>query len=155
MKKFIFCTFMLILAACSKSDDSSAKIQSETSSINKDTVFSFNAEKLPVGCDSSSDMICTINSTIKCIINPNFEECSELKDFIPSFVFMQDESLQRPTFQSYQIDKISPREDGQIEVHTKSSCNGNWFGLCNGNIIYVMKYSNSHWVISDMYAIEF
>ena len=73
---------------------------------------------------------------------------------MPSFVFMQDESLQRPTFQSYKITKLKPRSDGAIEVFTQSSCNGNWFGLCNGNIIYVIKNTNSIWQIIDIYAIE-
>ena len=40
---------------------------------------------------------------------------------------------------TYKITKMSPREDGSVEVYTQSSCNGNWFGLCNGNIVYVMK----------------
>lgn len=155
MKKLILYAFTLVLAACSENNDSAAKIQSETSSIDKDTVFSFNAENLTAGCDCSSEMICAINKTIKCTINPDFEECAEAKNTMPDFVFMQDDSLQRPTFQSYQIDKITPRDDGSIEVRTKSSCNGNWFGLCNGNIIYIMKYSDSHWIVADMYAVEF
>lgn len=155
MKKWVFGAFLIILTACSKTDDSSTKIQAESASLDKNTIFSFSADNLTSGCDNTSEMICTINTAIKCTINPNFGDCVNYKDSLPSFVFMQDESLQRPTFQSYQIEKISPREDGQIDVHTKSSCNGNWFGLCNGNIIYVMKYSDSHWIITDMYAIEF
>ena len=67
---------------------------------------------------------------------------------------MKDESLKRPTFQSYKINKIVPRNDGTIEIFTKSSCNGNWFGLCNGNIIYVMKNIKDKWNIIDIYAIE-
>ncbi len=155
MKKLIFFAFILILSACSKSPDSSTKAQAETPSIDQETVFSFNLDNLSTGCSSPSEMICTINTAVKCIINPDFDDCEKAKDVLPSFVFMQDESLQRPTFQSYQIDKITPRADGLIEVRTKSSCNGNWFGLCNGNIIYVMKYSDSHWIITDMYAVEF
>ena len=89
------------------------------------------------------------------IINPEFSECAENKDNMPDFVFMQDETLQRPTFQSYKITKLVPRADGAVEVYTQSSCNGNWFGLCNGNIIYVMKNIDSRWRIIDMYALEF
>lgn len=155
MKKLIFFAFLIILTACSKTDDSSTKLQKESTSIDKETVFSFNAENLTLGCESDSEMICAINTTIKCTINPDFEECGNAKQNMPDFVFMQDESLQRPTFQSYQVDKITPREDGQVEIRTKSSCNGNWFGLCNGNIIYVMKYIDSRWVVTDMYAVEF
>lgn len=156
MKKLFFVLYtFLALGACSPSDNTADKTAQETPSIDKDTVFSFDAEKLAVGCDTSSEMICTINTAIKCIINPEFEECENAKNRLPSFVFMIDESLQRPTFQSYQVDKITPRTDGAIEVHTKSSCNGNWFGLCNGNIIYVMKHIDSAWHIIDMYAVEF
>ena len=68
---------------------------------------------------------------------------------MPSFVFMQDETLTRPTFQSYKITKLTPRADGSVEVHTQSSCNGNWFGLCNGNIIYVMKNINCKVLLRD------
>ncbi|MBQ9236088.1 MAG: hypothetical protein IJ184_06470 [Alphaproteobacteria bacterium] len=155
MKKFILCTFLLALTACSKSVDSSAKMQNESASIDKETIFSFSADSLPLGCDNSSEIICTINTAVKCIINPEFADCAAAQKYLPSFVFIRDESLQRPTFQSYQIYNLTPRNDGTIEVHTKSSCDGNWFGLCNGNIIYVMQYIDSHWLISDMYAIEF
>lgn len=155
MKKFFLYAILIFVTACSKSPDSSTKVQAESPSIDKETVFSFSAENLNTGCDSPSEMICTINTAIKCTINPEFSECAAAKDFLPKFVFMVDESLQRPTFQSYQIDKITPRDDDLVEVHTKSSCDGNWFGLCNGNIIYVMQYLDSHWIINDMYAVEF
>ncbi len=155
MKKLFFVLgFLFILSACSPKDTTADQTSKETSSIDKDTVFSFSVENLTEGCDSSSEMICTINTAIKCIINPEFSECENHKNDMPSFIFMVDESLQRPTFQSYQIDKISPRADGAVEVYTKSSCNGNWFGLCNGNIIYVMNYIDSKWHITDIYALE-
>ena len=73
---------------------------------------------------------------------------------MPKFVFMEDESLQRPTSQSYKITKIKPLSDGSVEVYTQSTCNGNWFGLCNGNIIYVMSHQDNHWIVKEIYAIE-
>lgn len=156
MKKlFLLCSMLCFICSCTKPDDSSSALQNESASVDKETVFSFNAENLNPECESNSKIVCAINTAIKCTINPEFTGCDQAKDILPSFVFMQDESLQRPTFQSYQIDNISPREDGSIEVHTKSSCNGNWFGLCNGNIIYVMEMKNSEWIIKDMYAVEF
>ena len=156
MKNFLYILSLIFaVSACSPQDNTAAQTAQESSSIDKDTVFSFSADNLTSGCDNSSEMICTINLAVKCIINPDFSECEEAKKNLPSFVFMIDESLQRPTFQSYQIDKISPRGDGAVEVHTKSSCNGNWFGLCNGNIIYVMKHIDNHWQILDIYAVEF
>lgn len=156
MKKLFFILFsFLIITACSPKDTTAEKTKEANSTLDKDTVFSFDINNLKPGCDTNSELICTINYSIKCTLNPDFEECKNLKKIMPSFIFMKDETLQRPTFQSYKINKLLPREDGAVEVHTQSSCNGNWFGLCNGNIIYVMKNINSKWYIKDMYAVEF
>ena len=156
MKKYISVILSFIfIVACSQKDTTAEKTKEANSSLDKNTVFSFELANLKTGCDYDSDLICTINNAIKCTLNPLFEECEKIKETIPSFVFMQDETLQRPTFQSYKINKLSPRDDGAVEVYTQSSCNGNWFGLCNGNIVYVMKNIDSKWYIKDMYALEF
>lgn len=156
MKKLIITTFsFLILLACSQKDTTAEKTKEANINLDKDTVFSFDVSNLKTGCENNSELICTINYAVKCTLNPNFDDCEKQKNILPSFIFMQDESLQRPTFQSYKINKISPREDGAVEVYTQSSCNGNWFGLCNGNIVYVMKNLDSKWYIKDMYALEF
>ena len=52
------------------------------------------------------------------------------------------------------ISKLKPLNDGTVEVYTQSTCNGVWFGLCNGNIIYVMKNVNNKWQVKDIYAIS-
>ena len=156
MKKYIITILSIVfITACSPKDTTTEKTKEANSSLDKNTVFSFDVNKLKIGCDYSSELVCIINYAIKCTLNPNFEECKKIKNKIPSFVFMNDESLQRPTFQSYKINKLTPREDGAIEVYTQSSCNGNWFGLCNGNIVYVMKNIDSEWYIKDIYSIEF
>lgn len=156
MKKLLFILFsFLIITACYKKDTTAEKTKEANSDLDKNTVFSFDVNNLKTGCSTNSDLICTINYTIKCILNPSFEECEKQKETMPSFIFMNDETLQRPTFQSYKINKLSPRNDGSVEVYTQSSCNGNWFGLCNGNIIYVMKNINSKWYIKDIYSLEF
>lgn len=156
MKKTILTILsLLLITACSPKDTTVEKTKEANSTLDKDTVFSFDVSNLTSGCNIDSDLICTINNAVKCILNPQFNDCKKQKDKLPSFVFMQDESLQRPTFQSYKITKITPREDGNIEVYTQSSCNGNWFGLCNGNIVYVMKNLDSKWYIKDIYALEF
>ena len=154
MKKTVLCLLVLLIAACSKQDNTAEKTASAQQSLDKETVFSFEINNLQTGCDNPSEIVCAINQTVKCILNPQFSECTEAKDNMPDFVFMQDESLQRPTFQSYKINKLVPRSDGAVEVYTQSSCNGNWFGLCNGNIIYVMKNIDSTWKVIDMYAVE-
>ena len=156
MKKLLSLLMVLLtISACSKSEEQSPKpTPAPTVSIDKDTIFSFDINTLSVGCDNNSEIVCAINASIKCTINPEFAECAELKAFMPNFIFMQDDSLQRPTSQSYKITKIKPLSDGTVEVYTQSTCNGNWFGLCNGNIIYVMDYQNNHWIVKDLYAIE-
>ena len=164
MKKFFTLFFVvLFINACSKSDsqnqnNSSTKTletnKNISQTIDKNTIFSFDINTLKPGCDNQSQIVCAINVTIKCTINPDFEECEKNKANMPSFVFMQDESLQRPTSQSYKITKIKPLQDGSIEVYTQSTCNGNWFGLCNGNIIYVLQNKDDAWIVKDLYAVE-
>lgn len=155
MKKilFLFAAFLTI-SACSKADEQTAAAPQPDASVDNETVFSFDINTLTAGCDNSSQMICAINASIKCTINPDFAECAEQKAYMPNFIFMQDESLQRPTSQSYKITKIKPLSDGTVEVYTQSTCNGNWFGLCNGNIIYVMDNQNGRWAVKDLYAVE-
>jgi hypothetical protein len=155
MKKFLtLLGFICLISACSEKDTTVQKTAEAQNTLDKDTVFSFDVANLSEGCDNSSEIVCAINNTIKCTLNPEFLDCASNKNKMPSFVFMQDDSLQRPTFQSYQIIKLVPRNDGAVEVYTKSSCNGSWFGLCNGNIIYVMKNIDSQWAVIDMYAVE-
>lgn len=156
MKKIFFILIsFFIISACSQKDTTAEKTKEANSNLDKNTVFYFDINNLKSGCDTDSELICTINTAVKCTLNPTFEDCEKSKKQLPAFVFMQDESLQRPSFQSYKINKLIPREDGSVEVHTQSSCNGNWFGLCNGNIVYVMKNLDSKWYIKDMYALEF
>ena len=143
---------MFFIVSCSKENSNTEK--TNKNNINKETIFSFDLHNMEEGCSSSSEMICIINNSIKCTLDPLFEECKKYKNRIPPFIFMQDENLKRPTIQSYKITKLVPRNDETIEVVTNSSCNGNWFGLCNGNIIYVMKNINSNWHIIDIYAVE-
>ncbi len=164
MKKFFTLFFIILfISACSKSDsqkqDNNSTSTQETNknisqTIDKNTIFSFDINTLKPSCDNQSQIVCAINVTIKCTINPDFEECEKNKSNMPSFVFMQDESLQRPTSQSYKITKIKPLQDGSIEVYTQSTCNGNWFGLCNGNIIYVLQNKDDAWIVKDLYAVE-
>ncbi len=156
MKKLLSIILIAVLVtSCYDSNNTAEKTKEAEKNINKNTVFSFDVNNLQEGCSSNSDMVCTINTAVKCTLNPSFSECNKIKNSLPAFIFMQDDSLKRPTFQSYKITKLSPRNDGTVEVYTQSSCNGNWFGLCNGNIVYIMKNINSKWIITDIYAIEF
>ena len=67
---------------------------------------------------------------------------------------MEDPTLKRPTNVSYQIVKTKQITENITEVYTKMSCDGNWFGLCNGNIIYVLENLNSSWKLQDIYALQ-
>ena len=158
MKKLIYIFIALILfGGCSKQNNDTTEQQQATApkiEIDENTVFTFDINTLKSGCDDYGEIICAINNSIKCTINPLFEDCKSNKDLMPDFVFMQDESLQRPTSQSYKITKLKPLVDGTIEVFTQSTCNGNWFGLCNGNIIFVMENKNGRWAVKDLYALE-
>lgn len=159
MKKIISCFFITaLLCGCSQQEEQQAaapqKQEIPTVSIDENVVYTFDLNTLKPGCEIDSEIICAVNNSIKCTINPQFSECETNKDLMPKFIFMQDESLQRPTSQSYKITKLKPREDGTVEIYTQSTCNGNWFGLCNGNIIYVMENSDGRWAVKDLYALE-
>lgn len=157
------CSFLLF-CACSKSDSQSTETTSDSTTpvveissqapLASEEVYSFDLNTLAPGCDNDSAIVCAINMSVKCTINPDFSECSSQRENMPGFVFMRDDSLQRPTSQSYKITKIKPLDNGTVEIYTQSTCNGNWFGLCNGNIIYVMSQKDGVWKVKDLYALE-
>lgn len=163
MKKYSALLLILtLISACSdkNSDDSVAASENmapKQISLNKmpnadyaEKTFEFNADTLTSGCEEDSEIVCAINLALKCTINPKAEECDKSK--MPKFIFMEDESLERPTAASYKITKMKPIADGQVEIYTESTCNGSWFGLCNGKIIYVMAQKNGKWIVKDLYA---
>lgn len=161
MKKYLMVLFALnLLISCSdKQEENTARAPVETKQISlnqmpqidyADKKFSFKADNLTQGCAEDSEIVCAINQTIKCTINPQFSDCD--KALMPKFIFMQDESLDRPTEVSYQITKLKPLSGGMLEVYTNSDCNGTWFGLCKGTIIYVLSQQNNHWIVQDIYA---
>lgn len=155
MKKSLCLICILALfCACSKQSETKKEQSDPKTEFNTEDVYSFDIKNLPIGCSENSEVVCSINNYIKCTINPRFSDCVKNKDFMPDFVFMEDENLQRPTIQSYKILKLKPLSNGKIEVYTQSTCNGNWFGLCNGNIIYVMESKENQWNITEVYAIE-
>ncbi len=116
-------------------------------------IFSFSQQNLPTGCALNDTMFCAVEMAVKCTINPEFTGCA--KADLPKFVFMKDPGLDRPTEMNYKIiDKKSLNND-TVEIYTESNCNGNWFGLCQGTIIYVMaRKPENLWYVKDIYAIE-
>lgn len=118
----------------------------------EEVTYSYKLGKTQKGCDKGSDIVCAIDLYMKCTLNFKDSEC--VKNKLPKFVFMDDESLQRPTEMSFKIIKIKPIDTNMIEVYTESTCNGMWFGLCEGNIIYVLSNKSGSWVVKDVYAME-
>lgn len=118
----------------------------------EDVVYQYDANNLPQACDKGSDIICAIDLQVKCTINHKLPECDAQK--LPKFTFMEDESLQRPTKASFQIVRIKPIDATTIEVYTSSDCDGVWFGLCKGNIVYVLSNKSGEWIVKDLYALQ-
>lgn len=118
----------------------------------EDKIFSYTKGTLKPDCEEDSKMVCAVDLAVKCTINPDFENCANSK--LPRFIFMSDEGLNRPTEISFKIHKIKPIATDLIEIHTDSTCNGNWFGLCQGRVIYVLIPQEDNWRVKDIYAIE-
>ncbi len=161
MKKFLTAAgtaMLILLAGCSdegkkQNETGAASTPAETQDFEK-RVFDFDAGQIKEGCEVDSEMVCAINLFVKCSINPKTTECLQAKNKLPKFVFMEDESLGRPTKQSYRILKMKAIAGGAFEVYTESQCDGQWFGLCRGTIIYVMQPGQRGWIVNDVYARE-
>lgn len=115
-------------------------------------VYSYKADNLSDKCYLDSPMICAVEKAVKCTLNPDMAFCADAK--LPNFIFMTDEALGRPSEMSFKVAKIKPINTDLIEIHTDGKCNGNWFGLCNGRIIYVLVPLGDAWRVKDIYAIE-
>ena len=170
MRKFL-CAFsaLLLISACSdeKTTNQDTSTLSTQEALEKgeeivarpqfdvefeDVVYRYDINNLPQGCDKGSDIVCAIDLQVKCTINPKLAECDAKK--LPRVTFMEDEGLQRPTQSSFQIVKLKPIDATTVEVYTKSECNGVWFGLCKGNIVYVLSNAKGAWVVKDLYALQ-
>lgn len=156
MKKYLaLLTALCLVSACSeqKQEENATEAQkAETPAMTDyaDKEFTFDAASLQTGCEENSELVCTLNMAVKCSINPKLADCDAKK--LPKFIFMEDESLERPTQVTYKINKLKPLAGGMVEVYTSSRCNASWFGLCEGNIIYVMSAADGGWAVKDVYA---
>ena len=150
MKKIVSAMMALcLISACS--DKENANEQENTPKTGyEDIVFNYKAGELKDNCTADSPMVCAMDIAAKCTIDPKRPECD--KNNLPKFIFMEDESLQRPTEMTFRIYKLKPLKSGSVEVYTESTCNGNWFGLCQGNIIYVLTPMGENWKVNDIYA---
>lgn len=161
MKKFLmlFLAIGLIGACSEKNNDSAAETENEPAKIEvpqmdyTDQLFEFEMNNLPEKCGKDSQIVCAIDLVVKCSMNPHLADCN--KEKVPAFLFVEDpENVIRPAHFNYKIVKIKPIDAESIEVFTESRCDGSLFGLCQGNIIFVVKMIDGEWVVKDLYAIE-
>lgn len=116
-------------------------------------LFSFDKDSLDENCVEKEDIFCAIETAVKCTINPEFAACA--KADLPKFIFMNEPGLDRPTEINYKIVDKKILGNGTTEIYTESNCNGNWFGLCQGTIIYVLAQKpENKWYVKDIYGIE-
>ena len=113
--------------------------------------FSFTTESPASAYTNTDPVINAINGAVKCTLTPKDSACTALN--IPKFILMEDESLQRPTQMQYQITKIKPLAGGLLHIYTQSQCNNNWFGLCQGTIVYALQSQNDRWYVADIFAL--
>ena len=139
-----------LLASCSENNSEHDVIAQEEVVANAE-VKNFSKSQNNLQCKENT-IDCVIDNAIRCSINYKQSFCN--KDLLPQFIFMEDPTLKRPTNVSYQIVKTKQITENITEVYTKMSCDGNWFGLCNGNIIYVLENLNSSWKLQDIYALQ-
>ena len=119
-----------------------------------ETVFTFNTQNVTAECaEDLPDMLCAVENAVKCTIKPDMENCADLE--LPKFIFMTDPTVERPTEMNYKFINKEVQPSGTVDIYTESSCNGGWFGLCQGTVIYVLGQTKKGlWRVKDIYAIE-
>ena len=166
MKKFLLTLCcLLILNACNdkkaeqqRSSDSVAMPTIDIPPDIKEKTFFYQKGKLSDSCETENEIICAIETSIKCALEPTQHYCD--KDTLPDFIFYDDAMFAeggvagRPTEQSFNLIKIKTIDEHTIEAITHGECNNNWFGACEGNIIYVLSNTSGSWQVKEIYAIE-
>lgn len=155
MWKFYSLFLLLFIASCGEKsqEPSGLATEAEKISINyNQNEHKFDLANLDTECNQTDNINCAIDKFIKCSIKPELKICN--KKELPRFIFMQDDGLERPSSQTYSIVALKNIDDKTIQVKTISTCNGKLFGLCNGNIVYLLVQENNQWVVKDLYAIN-
>ena len=117
-----------------------------------ETIYNFNHQSLPEDCSEQEAIYCAVENAVKCTINPDNDKCKSLN--LPTFIFLKDPSVERPSEINYRYTDKKVLPNGTVELYTESSCNARWFGLCQGNVIYVLDETEDNWYIKDIYSIE-
>lgn len=117
--------------------------------------YTLNLQNLPTECSLNNSILCAVESAVKCTINPEYGQCDKKR--LPKFIFMTDQSVNRPTEISFKFISKKPLPNNTVEIYTESNCNGTWFGLCEGTVIYVLapdEQNADSWLVRDIYAVE-
>ena len=117
-----------------------------------ETVYNFKKDELKEDCSEANAQLCAVETAVKCTINPDLEICEKAN--IPQFIFLKDSGIDRPSEISYKFTDKKILNNQNVEFYTDSTCNGTWFGLCHGRVIYVLEPQGSEWNVKDIYAIE-
>ena len=154
-----------VLTGCNNEENSLPKESTTETPINislsensKGVTYKFQKNSLPSKCISDNEIICEIEKNVKCALSPTQKYCD--KQSMPEFLFYDDTMFSedgvtgRPSEQSFKIIKIKPIDNNTIEVITEGTCDQNWFGACNGNIIYVLSNKTNNWKVKEIYAME-
>ena len=118
-------------------------------------MFTINTQNMSDKCTLNNAMLCAVENAVKCTIKPEPATCS--KQSLPKFIFMTDQSVDRPTEISFKFLNKKPLPNNTVEIYTESNCNGSWFGICEGTVIYVLAPNGDNaaaWKVNDIYAIE-
>ena len=157
---FLIFSFILLLGACDNNQARQEKVSEVQVSLPEDltTIYSYNKDSLSEECPSDNEIVCAIDKIVKCALNPKLSLCDSKN--MPEFLFYDDSIFAednvegRPSEQSFKILKHKILDDHTIEVYTEGQCDHNWFGACQGNIIYIMDNGSGQWLVKDLYAVE-
>ena len=150
----------LLLISCGENanNENMAKIEKRTISLVKsninmsfdaDKTYHFQKDKFTPDC-TESDVICAVDLTAKCTINPKMEGCTEKT--VPSFIFQEFEAAKRPSQITFNIIQIKQTTPEMISVVTKSKCDEKWYGLCQDTVIYILNTKDKNLFVSDIYS---
>ena len=117
--------------------------------------FTWNTQNITEDCSMDEAKPCAVETAVKCTVRPDLKICN--KDKLPKFIFMTDPSINRPTEVNYRFIGKKNLPNNTVEIYTESDCNGTWFGLCQGTVIYVLttdEKNSENWFVRDIYAIE-
>ena len=148
----LFCFSLSLLSKNSEKSSSVAVADNPLPEAESKNLYTFNPDNIADLCADRHNVLCAVENIVKCTIKPTLPSCAALH--LPRFVFMQGDNVDRPTEISYKITKYTMDANKKASVYTQSTCNASWFGICEGNIVYLLNETPEGWAIEDIYSIE-